>query len=117
MNFHKIRAKHDTESFHPKDKEEESDVVTIVYDLYDLGLWKVICIWTSCSMGDFKIFADGSVPSGDFGRNGDRRSAISGDSNFDCGGNRGVFHFKTPIKYKRNFKCNLKIYFTKEKII
>ena len=36
-------------------------MVAIIEDRYDLGVWKVICIWTSCSMGNFKIYHNISI--------------------------------------------------------
>ena len=73
-----------------KDKADEmrwKDVITIICDMHDLGIWKIICFWSKSSMGNIKVFSNSCTAAGNFNRHGSRWDALYCISDFDCGWN------------------------------
>ena len=69
-----------------KDKADEmrwKDVITIICDMHDLGIWKIISIWNQSRLGSFKIFNNGCIIPVDFNWNGCRWADLFSISNID----------------------------------
>ena len=63
--------------------EGEKDVISIIYDLYDLVCWKNFYIWLKSILGNHEITLYGYFLSSDINWNGDRRINVYSFSAID----------------------------------
>lgn len=61
------------------------NVIIIIYNLYDLGVWKTIFLWNQGCLGNFKVSIIDCAVAGDPDRVGYWRPNIHSFSYFDCG--------------------------------
>lgn len=89
------------------------NIITVIYNLYDLCIWKIICIWCKSSLGNFKICCDGGAFTYNLDWNGCWRADLSRDSNLDycrdCGNVLQELEIKDQNqKQKQNQRTKLK---------
>lgn len=79
-------------------RKERYDVNVIIFNMHVMGVWKVIHFRSKGRLGNFKIFADSSVPAGNINHNGSRWTAFFSISDIDRDRNCRINQFKSVMR-------------------